>query len=96
MDIKLFTQLTKSLILSLIMKVCNIYLNISNTFCKELYTSMCNITKKLSFFFFFYFKILHKVTHNKDKEKKNKKKNYKIYKLPLPNTYLVTSVITSV
>ena len=34
----------------------------SNTFCKELYTFMCNITKKLSFLV----KILQNATHNKD------------------------------
>ena len=44
------------------MEVCNIVLNNSNTFCKELYTCMCNITKKLSFLV----EILHNVTHNKD------------------------------
>ena len=40
------------------MEVWNIFLNNSNTFCKELYTCMCNITKKLSFLV----KILYNVT----------------------------------
>ena len=31
------------------MKVCNIFLNHSKTFCEELYTCTCNITKKSSF-----------------------------------------------
>ena len=30
------------------MEVCNVFLNDLNTFCKEFYTCMCNITKKLS------------------------------------------------
>ena len=54
------------------MEVCNIFLNKWNTFCKELYTCTCNITKKLSFLF----KILHNVTHNRDWKKK---KNYRLY-----------------
>ena len=48
---------------------------------------MCNITKELSFLV----KILHNVTHNKDL----KKKNFKLYKLPLPNAFSVSSVVTS-
>ena len=37
-------------------------LNNFNSFCKEFYTCMCNITKKLSFLV----KILYNVTHAKD------------------------------
>ena len=74
--------------LSLIMEVCNIFLNNLNTFCKELYTCMCNITKELSFLV----KILHNVTHNKDLKKK---KTFKLYKLPRPNAFSVSSVVTS-
>ena len=48
------------------MEVCNIILNNSNTFCKQLYTCMCNFTKKLSFLV----KTLHNVTHNKDLKEK--------------------------
>ena len=44
------------------MEVCNVFLNNLNTFCKEFYTCMCNITKKLSFLV----KILYNVTHTKD------------------------------
>ena len=40
------------------MEVCNIFLNNLNTFCKELYTCTCNITKKLSLLL----KILYNVT----------------------------------
>ena len=44
------------------MEVCNVFLNNLNSFCKEFYTGMCNITKKLSVFV----KILLNVTHTKD------------------------------
>ena len=42
----------------MIMEVCNVFLNNLNTFCKEFYTCMCNIAKKLSFLL----KILYNVT----------------------------------
>ena len=48
------------------MEVCNIFWNDLNTFCKGLYTYMCNIAKKLSFLV----KILHNVTRNKELKKK--------------------------
>ena len=48
---------------------------------------MCNITKKI---FFGGVKILPNVANNKDK-----KKNYKLYKLLLPNSYSVSSVVAT-
>ena len=44
------------------MEVCNVFFNNLNSFCKEFYTCMCNITKKLSF----WDKTLYNVTHTKD------------------------------
>ena len=68
------------------MEVCNIFLNNLNTFCKESYTCMCSIAKKLCFLV----KILYNVTHTMIDNK-----TINCITLPLHKAYPVCTVARS-